>query len=206
MSLLRLLTAGKSLVGLKKSESRYHLPGEKSLPKFGSKKNPFRATVFPEKTESGVTGEAPTAPAAENPCGNDSSSEAEDTGQSEVTEKQYACSVPTDSKSEEGEKPEAASTQPAKRGGLKAFLLWRRVRKPKSANVFNTRPLVQGELSLDSVKVIRNDLSESDLEVVQGQPVAAGAKKSNASGNVEPERSRAAPDYASAGTLSAAQM
>lgn len=35
------------------------------------------------------------------------------------------------------------------------------------------RPLIQGELSLDTVKVVRNDLSDADLELVPGQ-VAAG--------------------------------
>jgi hypothetical protein len=56
MSLLRLLTAGKTLIGLKRSESRYQLPGGKGLPMFGSKKNPFRATVFPDKAESAPGG------------------------------------------------------------------------------------------------------------------------------------------------------
>ena len=51
MSLLRLLTAGKTLIGLKRSESRYQLHGGQVLPMFGSKKNPFRATVFPDKPE-----------------------------------------------------------------------------------------------------------------------------------------------------------
>jgi hypothetical protein len=36
-----------------------------------------------------------------------------------------------------------------------------------------TKPLVQGELSLESIKVVRNDLSDSDLEIVPaGQPKA----------------------------------
>src|SRR5258708_32731579 len=62
MSLLRLLTTGKSLVGLKKPEHRYHLPGETALPKFGGKKNPFRATVFPDKAETAETVESAAVP------------------------------------------------------------------------------------------------------------------------------------------------
>src|SRR5260221_12109279 len=62
MSLLRLLTTGKTLVGLKKLEQRYHLPGGKALPKFGGKTNPFRATVFPEKMESSAPEETLLAP------------------------------------------------------------------------------------------------------------------------------------------------
>jgi hypothetical protein len=34
------------------------------------------------------------------------------------------------------------------------------------------KPLVQGELSLGRVKVVRNDLSDSDLEVVEAKPAA----------------------------------
>lgn len=34
-----------------------------------------------------------------------------------------------------------------------------------------SQPVIQGELSLDSVKVMRNDLSDSDLEVVTRRPV-----------------------------------
>ena len=41
MSLMQLLTNGKTLVDLKNSTSRYHMPGKNFLPKFGSAKNPF---------------------------------------------------------------------------------------------------------------------------------------------------------------------
>ena len=36
-----------------------------------------------------------------------------------------------------------------------------------------SKPPVQGELSLDRVAVVRNDLSEADLEVVPAKPKAA---------------------------------
>ena len=32
------------------------------------------------------------------------------------------------------------------------------------------RPMVQGELSMDTVRVVRNDLSEADLEIVPAKP------------------------------------
>ena len=44
MSLLRLLTTGKSLVGVKDTESRYRVTSERLLPQFGSAKNPFSST------------------------------------------------------------------------------------------------------------------------------------------------------------------
>src|SRR5271169_1831879 len=52
MSLLRLLTAGRSLVGSKNPEARYHLSQAGALPRFGAKKNPFRATTKPEAAQS----------------------------------------------------------------------------------------------------------------------------------------------------------
>jgi hypothetical protein len=50
---------------------------------------------------------------------------------------------------------------------LRALLLWGRARKSQVRGSFGSRPLVQAELSLDAVKVVRNDLAESDLEVVR---------------------------------------
>jgi len=43
MSLVRLLTAGKSLVGLKDGQVRYRMTDPRALPKFGSSKNPFQS-------------------------------------------------------------------------------------------------------------------------------------------------------------------
>jgi hypothetical protein len=46
----------------------------------------------------------------------------------------------------------------------------RRVKSPKAAIRALAKPLVQGELSLERVKVVRNDLSDSDLDVVRCKP------------------------------------
>lgn len=56
-------------------------------------------------------------------------------------------------------------------------------RRPKRAPIprFNN-PLVQAELSLDRVKVLRNDLSDSDLEVV---PVRAPVEQAARAGSQE---------------------
>ena len=43
MNLLRLLSAGRSLVGLKDSTARYRMSDPKAMPKFGSGNNPFWA-------------------------------------------------------------------------------------------------------------------------------------------------------------------
>ncbi len=55
MSLLRLLAAGKSLVGLKRAPARYHLSRQGALPQFGGKENPFRATARPALSRAAAT-------------------------------------------------------------------------------------------------------------------------------------------------------
>lgn len=163
MSLLQLLTAGKSLVGLKKLEHRYHLPAQPTLPQFGSKKNPFRATVLPEKIAS-LAADASTAAASVAPPLEPSA---------EQESKACAAGAEVDPPKSEGfpnhSKPAPilpCSSVPVQRGSaFKAFLLWRRAKKPKS-RPSSDRSLVQAELSLDGVRVVRNDLTESDLEVV----------------------------------------
>ena len=120
MSLLRLLTAGRSLIGLKES-ARYREAGPRALPKFELKMQPSRPASEPD-----------TSP-----------------------------------------EPSVAAPLPARGIGDAQspsgwFARWAaKWRRPKSSAIprFN-KPLVQGELSLDRVKVLRNDLSESDLEVV----------------------------------------
>jgi hypothetical protein len=167
MSLLRLLAAGKSLVGLKNSESRYHLPGNKPLPRFGSKKNPFRATVFPDKAEAPST--VPD-PAQIEPVPPGSGGEERVDG---VSDKQIPASgsapAPLHPHATAGPTLQAKSlhlSTPAT-SAFRAFLLWSRVKKVKPNGCSTSVPMVQAELSLDAVKVVRNDLSESDLEVVQ---------------------------------------
>jgi hypothetical protein len=57
------------------------------------------------------------------------------------------------------------------------------------------KPAVQGELSLDRVKVMRNDLSDADLEVVQAKPSMAAAVAAVAA---KPTTRRAEPALAGA--------
>src|SRR5579872_27125 len=201
MSLLRLLTAGKSLVGLKKSESRYHLPAASSLPRFGSKKNPFRATVFPEKGEPAAAEESPSGQpqpfgsSAEVAPSNARRGGEPSPGSSDRENGQEppARIIPSDSKSEAVSKP-PTSGPAATRPGFKAFLLWRRI-KPRSLASFSSRPMVQGELSLDAVKVIRNDLSESDLEVVQSRKAEVSKDAKNSGTNALSKRAVSEAEY-----------
>src|SRR5215510_3975121 len=68
MSLVRLLTAGKSLVGLKDGQIQYRMGDPRSMPKFGSGKSPFqgKAGAQPGQTEVGQSGAASPAGRANN--------------------------------------------------------------------------------------------------------------------------------------------
>src|SRR5205823_13426083 len=70
MSLMRLLTSGKTLVGLQDARPHYRMADSRSMPKFGSTKNPIRgsqkaatvqmeARVLVEKPEGRHLKEAP---------------------------------------------------------------------------------------------------------------------------------------------------
>jgi len=128
MSLLRLLTTGKTLVGLKKPEHRYHLPGEAALPKFGGKKNPFRATVFPDKSE---TGEIVASAAAPEFAATDVSAPVDPTPappQGAVPESSQRTLRPESAALVEARQPTVARTSP-----FKALLLWGRAKKANPA-------------------------------------------------------------------------
>jgi hypothetical protein len=182
MSLLRLLTTGKSLVGLKDQQSRYVSRG--GLPRFGGKQNPFRATTRPE---FGLQSEANRPVPAEDTKPARTQPNTDPSPQLVTAALLVQAAVPVLS-----EEPQvgaaAASASPVKAscqaplgtsGSQKpAFFDWRRLMFWKSTRSQSRviprfgKPLVQGELSLDGVKVVRNDLSETDLEIVPAQPAA----------------------------------
>lgn len=157
MSLGKLLSAGKSLVGLTGSNARYQLQ-KGALPKFESAKNPFatkpaieREPQLPKLSEEEIaaTKLKQTQPL---PVLN---------AQPEKPAEAAAVVAP----------PEPAKPSPVVDGWVKKLnpMVWfgnRKPAEPKSAIPrFNKAP-VQGELSLDNIKVMRNDLSEADVEVV----------------------------------------
>jgi hypothetical protein len=160
MSLLRLLAAGKSLVGIKDANGRYRVTEQRLLPKFASKRNPFRATTRPEEAQSPrQAAAAETGVAEQQPA-------------EEPTSPQAQAWVPP-----------APSRGPASGNGsrwagqlvakLKRLAPKRSSKPVKPAILRFTKPLVQAELSLDSVKVVRNDLTDSDLEIVPAKPPVA---------------------------------
>jgi hypothetical protein len=180
MSLLRLLAAGKSLVGLKQSNSQYRVTSERLLPQFDSKKNPFRSSAdkAPQPIMT-VAGEA-VPPQPESKCpelpavGTDrSKSEME-----RATEKGTSALKPVSQKLAVWANRCAAKLAGSIHGPQS------RPARPAIPNF--TKPLVQGELSLERVRVVRNDLTDSDLDIVRCKPEAASAKSVEEQTDSEP--------------------
>ena len=137
MSLVRLLTAGKSLVGIQDLKSRYRSVDPRAMPKFGSEK----------KVNTDVARESEAKPSVAKPTVESSKVNVEKTPVAVARKTRGGGWV---------------SQWGSKLGSLVS-------QKPKPARSaiprFSGVP-VQGELSLDNIKVVRNDLSDADLEVV----------------------------------------
>ena len=177
MSLLRLLTTGKSLVTIRDAESRYRVTSQRLLPEFGAGRNPFSSTA---KAESAHVASRSLGDQGANgtPSGISStpavSQEPEAAPQSRP---QTRPSLVSSSRQSSGV---------AVRGRISALLdgwkqrlvglfAHRRNKAAKPAIPRFPKPPVQGELSLDRIKVLRNDLSDADLEVVPAKPPTAPA-------------------------------
>jgi hypothetical protein len=172
MSLLKLLTAGKSLVGLKDAESRYRMSNQKLLPKFGAAKNPFRPTNAAETApmEAMPAAEAKLAtPVVEDMpvrTGDATDARAIASAQENVTARasllrlgalkcrEFAAALQSRWTSQVGSFISRPARKPA---------------RPVAVPVPAQKLPMQGQLSLDQIKVMRNDLSDADLEVVSAK-------------------------------------
>ena len=175
MSLLRLLTAGKSLVGLKDGAHRYSVSRRELLPNFPSKKNPFRAAtgVAPRPLSDAELTPTPPSEVSSSSCDNDPAAPASASAVDVKPAQLIPRSLPATNS-----RTEPIRTNPPI--GWRAFLPWVRPKIPKPAIPRFEKTMIQCELSLESVKVVRNDLSDSDLEIVPTKP--------NASAQSEPTR------------------
>jgi hypothetical protein len=160
-------------VGLKQAPARYHLSRQGALPQFNVKDNPFRATARPalSRVPQAKQAAAPTKPTPDTPP--------VAIVQSETTEpkkSQPAILAPkTPAKA-----IEQKHKTPERNGGsefkLSQLWPWARTNRPRPTVARGSRSLVQGELTLDGVKVVRNDLTDTDLEIVQRVTNPAPAK------------------------------
>jgi hypothetical protein len=163
MSLGKLLTSGKCLVGLQDAEGRYEMRTKNLLPKFGSDKNPFSRTK-PQSLQSSVVEKIPTI--------------ARTMTTAEITAAQLKETkrLPVVTAIKTTEPMISKVALPARAlGWLKEWTKQARLLSGKFRRRSKTTPPaalpsgkapVQVELSLDKIKVVRNDLSDGDLEVV----------------------------------------
>ena len=195
MSLIRFLTTGSSLRGIKDRRSPYKMVQQNLLPKFGAEKAEEKAPA-PQPTP------APQALAVSRPVVRPKRGQ-------QTRERMRMSESGADPKNDapEGLKPgpqspdkvqASAAEGVAKKtpvettgtGGI--FRRWAQMKNP-----FRAKPVVrkavapvQPELRLESIKVVRNDLSEADIEIVPR--AAAKELEPPVSGRATPQSSRVA--------------
>ena len=150
MSLGRLLAAGKSLVGGPDRTGRFRVNKHVALPKFISPRNPFASPLKPDAS--------PSSPQAA----------VKDCGDKRIIGTAKAAAVAL-SRSDVLVSMSRRAARWVGECGQKINPLPRLTKWPETvrspAPLFAKAP-VQPELSLDNVRVVRNDLSDADFEVV----------------------------------------
>jgi hypothetical protein len=179
MSLGKLLASGRSLAG-GPSVGRYNVSSRNQLPKFGSGKNPFapaeaRPTpesargTFPAPVDvpASVTAEA----AARTPFAPARSDSTRQGFLGTVTARLVSLKPVVVAWIQAGRAAIIKTLAKPMSAGGRLVCRVRRIRRkePRSLLPRLGKPAVQGELSLDNVRVVRNDLEESDLEIVTAQ-------------------------------------
>ena len=184
MSLMRLLAAGSSLRNIKDRRSPYKMTQEHLLPKFGADKpvdDRVAATLSLTHTPPIDLGLKPASIRLE-PAAPPEQPPMKTSDQTRNEEPSPSAAAP-----QVGEA--ATPSTEARTGGR--LLRWARNRnpfQPRSVAKRGAAP-VQAELLLESVKVVRNDLSDADLEVVaRGNTASAPAPL--APGAVAPESAK----------------
>lgn len=163
MSIGRLLAAGKSLAG-GNSAGRYRVNKQVRLPKFGSTGNPFASAPAVARPEA-IVREAVETPVVAEPVNGNAGGE--------VSKVNFLAAKKVADLAARA--PRAVGVQAVRAArwvgewGHKLnplpFFARRRGAVKSAVNDFK-QPAVQAELSLEAVKVVRNDLSEVDLDVV----------------------------------------
>jgi len=189
MSLMRLLTAGKCLDGLREHTLRYKMTDPRAMPKFGQVKKAGGSR--PPSAESQKSDE-PDALSEKNiqaACIGERSDGVRTTVEGTRVEEKREC-LPEPSNRQElrnGAPHVVSGPGPISNtlrvgavvAALKAWLSNRR-RLPRRRVVRSNASPVQGELALERVQVVRNDLSDADLEVVPMRARAAEASEAPA--------------------------
>src|ERR1041385_2289752 len=176
MRLLRLLSAGKSFVGGVDNQSRYQMGRPGMLPKFGTGKNPFLSKGSPPELRQ----ELKRKP--------------------EAARKVESANSPVLGSLKHKEPPQKASIRERWTSSLKAVAnpiasLKHRISTRKSTRRAQTgsNSGAQAELCLDKIKVMRNDLTDADMEVFARRPKPAGSAIEKSEAITHPGRAAQKP-------------
>jgi hypothetical protein len=157
MSLGRLLSTGRSLVGVRSAGGRYRMSDPRTLPKFGSSKNPFAAREN-ARVEAAADPQ-PLLSASVEPLADGAGTASKATAPSPLIGE---CAIPATKK--------PAALRLAFRAWLQRVHAWLGAPAKLARRLKNARktgqPPIQCELSLERVTVVRNDLSDSDVEII----------------------------------------
>ena len=177
MSLLRLLTTGKSLVGVNDTEGRYRLPRQRLLPQFGPARNPFsnRPNSDPVPVEVGSSGDHGGADVSGDGRGIPILGGKPAEAVQGVVEDRRVPACARGHRLAEALRLRVAALFRRWRARLSRLPGCSSGKAAKPAIPQFTKQAVQEELSLDKIKVMRNDLSDEDLEVVPARQPAAPA-------------------------------
>lgn len=143
MKMVRLLAAGKSLMGLQQGMGRYRLSGGRLLPKFAAVKNPFRTSTIPEQSLTTSVERELFAQGGALPQTPDSES-----------------AIPANADPQRGVKKSSNSL----RRLWNRWFPWSAARKQE---------LRKAKLSIETVRVVRNDLSQHESEPRIRRPLVA---------------------------------
>ena len=167
------------MIGIQDSKSRYRSVDPRAMPKFGSEKKAHLARES-EAKPSAANSNAESSKANTNAGADDK------VGVTQVVEKTPVATA----------RKARGSGWVSQWGSKLSSLVSQKPKSAKSAGPrFNGVP-VQGELSLDNIKVVRNDLSDADLEVVTRK--MGPAKKAESESQEWPSVKNATPAFVSA--------
>jgi hypothetical protein len=168
MSLIRLLTTGRSLVNIPDGDSRYRVTSQRLLPHFGARQNPFSCGDKAEPTPTAPCSPSEHTPKVEPPSAGvaPASVAGQETAPKSKREIQVALAKSRLRILVAVLWRWAAVFLDGCQAKLAALFARQRSKAAKPAIPRFNKPPVQTELLLDRIRVLRNDLRDADLEVV----------------------------------------
>lgn len=151
---MQLLAVGRTLNGIRDESHRYRdITGKNLLPKFGA---PNSQEMSGPKGQSSAVQAVPTSATARTPPD----------GKAVPLARVRACAEPAEATAKPKGSSLAAFVHGQRGRWFVAKSLMAKSADPSRPPADGSASFLQGKMSLDNVKVVRNDLSDADLEVV----------------------------------------